>query len=43
LRKDADKQLRSVRSDVTRQADVVSGRVQDAVAPIVEQVSKVTA
>ena len=43
LRKDADKQLRSVRGDVTRQADVVSSRVQDAVAPIVDQVSKVTA
>ncbi len=43
LRKDADKQLRSVRGDVTRQADIVSSRVQDAVAPIVDQVSKVTA
>ena len=43
LRKDADKQLRNVRGDVTRQADVVSSRVQDAVAPIVDQVSKVTA
>jgi hypothetical protein len=32
-----------VRGDVTRQADVVSSRVQDAVAPIVDQVSKVTA